>query len=126
MLVGLETQDFQRRWCDGCDGRPPIDHGMARRPRRAAEMQAQGAMTRVMRGKRLVVLEPMYDICGAREQQRQQRDERYQAVVAKNANAGQWGRNGTHGLCESIGWPVPGQLKDNHLTMNCLLIRPSR
>lgn len=115
MLVRLESQDFRRSRRDCCKRWAPFDDRMARRPGRAAEMEAQVAMGRVVRGQRLVVLEPVDHVRGAREQQRQQRDERYQAVVAGTANAGEWGRSRTHERSETIGWPAAGQLKDNHL-----------
>jgi hypothetical protein len=123
MFVGFVTKDFRRGRRDGREWRPAIDRGRAWRTRGSAEMQAQIAMCGLVSGKRLIVLDPVSDVRGARKQQRHHRKQRYQAVVAKNANAGQWtgdgrgvsrvGADDAHGRSETIGWPVPGQLKDN-------------
>lgn len=96
MLVRFVTQDFLRSRCNGRERRPAIDHRMIRRAGRAAEVKAQVAMNCVVRGERLVVLETVHNISGAREQQRQQRKQRYDAVVAETANVTQRGDGTMH------------------------------
>ena len=98
VLVGLESRRFGRgrHKCPnrGCAG----ERRMVRRTRRAAELQAQVAMRRGMLGEREIVVRPVSDISRGREQQRHEREQRYEAVVAKAAYGGERG----HGR---KGWP---------------------
>ena len=85
--MGRELRLFDgRRRNDRCR-RIADERGMLGRARCATEMQAQVAMGEGVLGERLVVVQTVHDISRAREQQRQQREQRYDAVVAEPAKS---------------------------------------